>query len=219
MGAIKNFFRGILSLCDPDAAGKRKEKPRISAPMGDVKYDPKPSQYDPKLPPPVFSLTHYPYQPGKKFDSYGDAFVPKSIAMPRNHPLRPRLTSSLYSRPSDGGDTYIQRAHPRRPTSSVYSRPTDGSAYSSWRTVGLPAGYTSQMSLSTHTTDSDREFKRQIEAANDLQAGRPPWTILTAEEEAMAQREREEMQKKLLPFLETDEDILRILSSPTSSPP
>ncbi|KAL9024109.1 MAG: hypothetical protein Q9196_006754 [Gyalolechia fulgens] len=174
MGAIKDFFRSILSLCDPDAAGKRKEKPSISAPMGDVKYDPKPSQYDPKLPPPVFPIAHHPYQPGKQFDSYGDAFVPKSIAMPRNHPLRPRITSSLYSRPSDGGDTYVQRAHPRQPASSVYSRPTDGSAYSSWRTVGLPDGFTSQTKLSSHIDDSYLELRRQIQAANDLQAGRRP---------------------------------------------
>ncbi|KAL8931969.1 MAG: hypothetical protein Q9216_007008 [Gyalolechia sp. 2 TL-2023] len=215
MGFFSKIARKLLSLCDPDAAGKRKEKPTISAPMGEVAYNPKPSQYDPKLPPPIFSATHQPYQPGRKFDSYGDEFVPKSIGLPRNHPLRPRITSSLYSRPSDGGDTYIQRAHPRRPTSSVYSRPTDGSAYSSWRTVGLPEGFTSQSKLSTHTTDSWREFRSLTKAIRDLQAGIQPRTTLTAEEEASFQRELEQWKKEKMPCLneDVDEEIVQFLES------
>ncbi|KAI4184309.1 MAG: hypothetical protein L6R41_004819 [Letrouitia leprolyta] len=167
-------------MCDGE---KRKGRPVISAPVGDVQYPPIPSHYDPSLPPPIFDGTHAPYQPGRKFDSFGEDFKPKYIGLPHRHPLRPRITSSLYSRPSDGGETYAQQAHPKRPASSVYSRPTDGSPYASRRSVGLPSGYSSGYtsayasqvgSMSSESTDPLRELRDLIKAANDCQAGRLP---------------------------------------------
>ncbi|KAL8713643.1 MAG: hypothetical protein Q9225_006728 [Loekoesia sp. 1 TL-2023] len=203
MHPFRKFWHGLLSLCNPDA-GKREEKPkpRISAPMGEVKYDPKPSNYDPHLPPPIFSISHYPYQPGRKYDSYGDSFHAKSIGLPRNHPLRKRITSSLYSRPSDGGSTYLEKAHPRRPASSVYSRPTNGSPYSTQgRSIGLPPGLRAHPRLASgESSNTMCTLSRELRAAGvnydppteeELALRRN--VVRTAEDEEEARRVNREM--------------------------
>ncbi|KAL8833994.1 MAG: hypothetical protein Q9170_003968 [Blastenia crenularia] len=75
---------------------------------------------------------------------------------------RPRLTSSVYSRPITGG---------WRPASSVYSRKTTGSPYSSnGRSVGIPQGLRSGTSSGWTTVKVSSAEWEVINAAADAEA-------------------------------------------------
>ncbi|KAI4273644.1 MAG: hypothetical protein LQ337_004482 [Flavoplaca oasis] len=131
----KELFCGCTSLQSKEETASPAPRPIISAPIPHFKewvQDHRDvEKWNPAYGKWISDGIHEPYQEKRKWDTYGDPFVPKRLPIPHwQHHLRPcqmragaRQTSSVYSRPTSS-------PHP-----SVRSLTAD---YQEWIDAGLP---------------------------------------------------------------------------------